>query len=81
MIPWPIYIFILIELCIVAYLDLKYRKIRNVWILVNVVISIGLFISFPKFYILKIESFQFSIAFIFVGFLLFMMKIMGGGER
>lgn len=80
MIPWPIYIFILIELCIVAYLDLKYRKIRNIWIFLNIVISIVLFIIFPSLYLFKIESFQFSIVFIFVGFMLYMMKIMGGGD-
>lgn len=80
MIPWPIYIFILIELSVVAYLDLKYRKIRNIWILLNLLISLGLFIFLPQYYVFKIESFQFSIAFIFVGFMLYLMKVMGGGD-
>ena len=80
MILTPIYIFLLIELSFVAFLDLKYRKIKNVWSVLNIIVAIALFAGFPNNYPLNIEMFQFALVFIVVGFALFMFKIMGGGD-
>lgn len=63
-----------------AILDFKYRKIKNTWSILNLVIALGLFISLPKSYPLTIEMFQFALVFIVVGFGLFMFKVMGGGD-
>ena len=76
----PIYLFLFIELIVVTIGDIKFRKIRNLWVIFNLIIAVSLFISFPSMYVLSIESFQFSIAFFVVGFLLFLLKIMGGGD-
>ncbi len=64
----------------VAILDIKYRKILNYWSLLNIAVAVFLFISYPESYPLTIEMFQFALVFIVVGFGLFMMKIMGGGD-
>ncbi len=79
-IPWVIYAFIFIELLFVTYLDIKYRVIKNFWSLINIIFAIILFISFPDLYPVSVETFQFTIVFIFAGFMLFMLKIMGGGD-
>lgn len=76
----PFYLFITIELMFVAYLDFKYKKIKNIWSLINIIVAIGLFIALPEQYPLDIKSFQYTIVFILVGFMLFMLKIMGGGD-
>lgn len=77
---FPVYIFLFIELTLVSYLDVKYRKIKNIWSLLNVLVAIILFILYPNNYPLTIEMFQFAMVFIVVGFGLFMLKIMGGGD-
>ena len=80
MIALPLYLFILIQLIVVSYLDIKYKKIRNIWVMFNITLSIIAYSFWRDLYVLSIDSFQISIAFIFVGFLLYMMKIMGGGD-
>ena len=78
--PLHIYFFLLIELIFVAYLDIKYKKIKNHWSLLNLVVGVILFIYYSDIYPFSIDSFQLPIVFIFVGFVLFMLKIMGGGD-
>lgn len=80
LIPLHIYIFLLIELGFVAYLDIKYKKIKNHWSLLNLFIGINLFIFYKDIYPLSIDSFQLPLVFIFVGFVLYLLKIMGGGD-
>lgn len=80
MIPPAIYIFILIELAIVSYLDIKFRKIKNYWSLLNLTLAVIFFIAFPGIYHLKLETFGYPVVFFFVGFVLFLLKIMGGGD-
>lgn len=80
MISLQLYLFILIELIFVSIGDVKNRKIPNMWVITNIVVSIFLFILFPNMYELRGETFQFPIVFIFVGFLLFQLKVMGGGD-
>ena len=80
MIPLPIYLFVLIELAVVSYGDVKTNKIPNVWALLNIIAFIALLIVAPEFYKLKPETFAFSLAFLAVGFVLFLLKIMGGGD-
>lgn len=77
---WPLYTFIFIELLFITYIDIKYKKIANLWALTNIGIAIILFVLFPKIYPVTFDTFQYSIVFILVGFLLFMLKVMGGGD-
>lgn len=80
MIPLGIYFFILIELILVSYLDIKFRKIKNYWSILNILLGVVFFVLFPQFYELKLEAFGFSLVFFIVGFFLFTLKIMGGGD-
>lgn len=78
--PLPVYLFILIELLFVSWGDIKTNKIPNMWSLLNIIaFAMLLFIS-PGLYVLKIETFIFSITFLIIGFFLFLLKIMGGGD-
>lgn len=76
----PVYLFLFVELALVSYLDIKYRKIKNIWSLLNIIVAIILFGLYPQSYPLSVEMFQFAMVFIVVGFGLFMLKIMGGGD-
>lgn len=78
--PIAIYLFIFIELCFVAYLDFKYKKIKNIWSVLNLLIALILFFAYPDLYPFGIEMFQFTLVFLLVGFVLFMLKVMGGGR-
>ena len=80
MIPLPFYFFILIELLFVTYGDIKWRKISNLWSILIIVVFIVLAIFFKDHYAFSVDSFQYPIVFIIVGFALFMLKIMGGGD-
>lgn len=80
MITIPIYLFILLELSLVTYGDIKTRKIPNLWTLLNLVLAGFFFVIFPHIFEFGFAAFQYSIVFIFVGFFLFLMKIMGGGD-
>ena len=80
MIPTFIYIFILVELTLVTIADIKYRKILNAWSILNLIVACYLFLMVPNSYPFSIEAFQFPLVFLFVGFGLFVLKIMGGGD-
>ena len=80
MIPLPIYLFILIELAVVSYGDIRTNKIPNMWSILNLIAFIALLFVAPELYKFKLETFAFSAAFLAVGFVLFLLKIMGGGD-
>lgn len=77
---WPLFLFIFIELLFITYIDIKHKKIANYWSLMNIGIAVILFILFPHEYPFGLAAFQYSIVFILVGFLLFMLRVMGGGD-
>ena len=80
MITFPIYLFILIELIFVAWGDYKTRKISNYWSLLNLLCFPVLVIILPEVYLLDPNVFIYSALFLLIGFLLFMVKVMGGGD-
>lgn len=80
MIPLTVFIFLSIQLLFVAYADLKTRTISNFWILINVAVYVLLLVIFPKVYSFNLNTFIFPLAFFVVGFVLFFLKIMGGGD-
>lgn len=80
MIPLVVYLFLSIQLLFVAYTDFKTRTISNFWPIINIFLFINLMWIFPQSYSFKWQILIFPIAFIFVGFILFLMKIMGGGD-
>jgi prepilin peptidase CpaA len=80
MIPVVVFIFLSIQLLVVAYTDLKTKKISNIWLLVNFLFFCLLTIIFPAIYYWNVSSFIYSFVFLLVGFVLFWMNIMGGGD-
>ena len=75
-----IYIYTLIVLIFVSYLDLKYRKISNLWPILNIVSFLLLAVFFPKLEFFSYRSFFLPMIIIFIGVVLFKYKIMGGGD-
>lgn len=80
MLPIVVYIFISIQLLFVAYIDFKTTKISNMWMLINFLFFCLLSAIFPTLYIWSVQTFIFPLAFLFVGFALYIMNIMGGGD-
>ena len=80
MIPLTVYIFLLIELIAVAYVDILHRKISNYWIIVNILTFITLLVISPQAYQLSISTFFYSFVFLIMGFILFLLNVMGGGD-
>jgi prepilin peptidase CpaA len=80
MIPLSVYAVLFIELLLVSYGDVRQKKISNIWSLVNIGLYIILLFAFPSDYEFSWNSLVFPMAFLFVGFFLFALKIMGGGD-
>lgn len=80
MLPIVVYIFISIQLLFVAYIDFKTQKIANMWMLINFLFFCLLSAIFPTIYVWSLQAFFFPLAFLFVGFALYIMNIMGGGD-
>jgi len=78
--PLIVFIFVAIQLLFVAYIDFKIKKISNLWIAINFIFFVALCFLFPGLYIFKIQTFIYSIIFLFAGFMLFSLNIMGGGD-
>ncbi|AUN96698.1 hypothetical protein DOM21_18325 [Bacteriovorax stolpii] len=80
MLPIVVYIFISIQLLFVAYIDFKSKKISNMWMLINFLFFCLLTLIFPHIYVWSVHTFIFPLIFLLVGFMLFIMNIMGGGD-
>lgn len=78
--PLVVFIFVAIQLLVVAYVDFKTRSISNVWMFINFIFFCVLTWVFPLLYQWKVMTFIYPLAFLFVGILLFVLKIMGGGD-
>lgn len=80
MMPIVVFIFISIQLLVVAYVDFKTSKISNIWMLINFIFFCVLTMLYPQNYIWSFSALLFPLAFLFVGFGLFILNIMGGGD-
>jgi prepilin peptidase CpaA len=80
MMPIMVFIFISIQLLVVAYIDFKSSKISNIWLMINFICFCMLTLLYPKIYFWDIRALLFPLAFIVVGFALYTMNIMGGGD-
>lgn len=74
-----VYSIILVQLLVVAWLDLKTKKISNYWVLSNMVAAPLLYYFLPD-YAFDWNLFLFPFGFIVMGFLFFLMGIMGAGD-
>jgi len=70
-------ILISFELLIVAYLDIKTKKIKNYWSVVNTLLAAILITVNSTF---SLEIFKLPLIILVVGFMLFAIKLMGAGD-
>lgn len=80
MIPLPIYLGILLELVFVSWKDIKTKKISNYWSIANILIFVILTFVLPEYYFWSWQTFLYSGVFLLIGFALFLLNIMGGGD-
>jgi prepilin peptidase CpaA len=80
MIPWWIFLFLTIELITVSIQDVRTQKISNYWSKLNLITFLILLFIAPEYYRFEWGTFFYSLVFLFVGFSLFLLKIMGGGD-
>lgn len=75
-----VFALVLAELLAVGWIDFKTQKISNKWIFVNLGIAVVLYIFARDLYPLNWEILFFPVGFIVVGFLLFLLNVMGAGD-
>ncbi|MBT3235453.1 MAG: hypothetical protein HN353_05855 [Bdellovibrionales bacterium] len=75
-----IYLYLLVELTIVSYIDFSLKKIHNWWPLINIALFIFLTFFLPADYRFSIQTLFFSFAWLIVGFTFFLARIMGAGD-
>jgi prepilin peptidase CpaA len=80
MFPAVLLIVLMIELSVVSYLDLKYRKIANLWSIFNLILYFLCLVVYPNLFSFSFQTFFYPLVFLGVGFFLFVLKIMGGGD-
>lgn len=71
---------ILVELLIVSVVDLKKKKISNIWFVLNIALAVIFHFSMKETFPFSAEMFIFPLGWILGGFLLFLLKIMGAGD-
>ena len=75
-----IFILLLLELLAVSWLDLKSRKISNLWSLVNLLLVALLVAFLPEIYPLGWELFRIPLLFFGGGYVLYLLGVMGAGD-
>jgi prepilin peptidase CpaA len=75
-----VFLFLLIQLSIVSFQDIRKRKIANYWSLINLLNIPLFFLLLPQHYSFAWEMFQFPLIFFSVSFALFAIKIIGAGD-
>ncbi|MBF0359761.1 MAG: prepilin peptidase [Oligoflexia bacterium] len=78
--PISVYIFILIQMAVVGYWDLKTKKISNYWSILNLIVFIIILCIFSDIYILKMAHLKYPFIILIVGIVLFFKNIMGAGD-
>ena len=78
--PTTVYLFIFIELLAVSIGDLFTKKIPNAYSILNIFLFVIFLFLFKEYYSPSLKLFLYSLIFLFVGFALFLLRIMGGGD-
>jgi prepilin peptidase CpaA len=71
---------VLVELLIVSIVDLRKKKISNLWFILNIALAVIFHFSMKDIFPFSYEMFIFPIGWILGGFLLFLLNIMGAGD-
>jgi prepilin peptidase CpaA len=74
-----IYLLILFELIIISWVDIKTKKISNIWPIINIFFCLLLFLLHPD-YLWSWQILLMPALWMIVGFVLFQFKIMGAGD-
>lgn len=80
MISKMIYIFILVELVVVGIIDIRSKKISNIWSIFHIALAVVFYFSFDYLFPFSWEIFIFPGIFLLGGFFLFLIEIMGAGD-
>ncbi len=75
-----LYAFLALELVLISYVDLRTKKISNLWPLFHIILFVALKFAFPEDYPLALVHFIYPLSFIILGFVLFVFHIMGAGD-
>lgn len=75
-----VYLLLFVQLFFVSLVDIKHKKISNQWIYFNVLLTFVLWFLFPEQYVMNSQKILYSLTFIGVGFIFYLMKIMGAGD-
>ncbi|MBT3585282.1 MAG: hypothetical protein HN509_10265 [Halobacteriovoraceae bacterium] len=78
--PQALFVFLLIQLSIVAYLDLKTKKIRNYWSILNIALFVLAFFIYPAVFQLSLSWFYVPLGMLVIGFILYQFSVMGAGD-
>lgn len=68
------------ELLMVAIIDIKTQKISNFWPLFNLLLFLIFLVAWPSQYFWDPAILIFPVGFVLIGFILFLMNIMGAGD-
>jgi prepilin peptidase CpaA len=75
-----VFLLILVELLLVAWFDIRTKKISNRWVLGNLLFAPVLYVLLPETYPWDWTVLIFPVGCILVGFFLFLLGIMGAGD-
>jgi prepilin peptidase CpaA len=75
-----VFLLILLQLIVVSWLDLKHGKIRNYWLLLNLILVPVFYLLMPQLYNLNWSALIFPGLMLMAGFLLYTLNIMGAGD-
>ncbi len=78
MINVVLYTLLLVELIFVSFIDIRTKKISNLWSLLHIVLFIGIQIYVNE--LPELTHFIFPLGMIVVGFILFLFHVMGAGD-
>jgi prepilin peptidase CpaA len=75
-----IFVLVLIQLTIVAWIDLKRKTISNRWHFLNLVMAMGLYAWNVDPFLFKWQVLLLPLGYVLFGFLMFLVGIMGAGD-
>jgi prepilin peptidase CpaA len=78
--PISLFFYLMVQLFVVSYTDLKIKKIPNIWPLSNLFVFFILFFLFPGLFELSWRTLFYPTVFFFVGLFFFSIKIVGAGD-
>lgn len=80
MMPITIFLYLIIELIFVSWEDVKTEKISNLWSILNIISFVILLWVIPELYTVSLSLLFYPLIFLIIGFILFLLNIMGGGD-